>query len=71
MWFQMMGVLSGEGGDESRCPTYLSDWHFFSFLSSRFEAEAAIVNYYRLDSTLSGHTDHSEKDLTKPLLSIR
>jgi len=29
------------------------------------------VNYYHLDSTLSGHTDHSEKDLSIPLLSIR
>lgn len=36
-----------------------------------FTAEAAIVNYYHLDSTLSGHTDHSEKDLTAPLISIR
>ena len=37
----------------------------------RFNPEAAIVNYYHLDSSLSGHTDHSEKDLTQPLLSIR
>ncbi len=37
----------------------------------RFKAEAAIVNYYHLDSTLSGHTDHSERDRNKPLLSIR
>ena len=37
----------------------------------RFSAEAAIVNYYHLDSTLSGHTDHSERDLSHPLLSIR
>ena len=39
-------------------------------LSQRFLAEAGIVNYYHLDSTLSGHTDHSEKDLSCPLLSI-
>jgi alkylated DNA repair protein alkB family protein 1 len=36
-----------------------------------FLAEAGIVNYYHLDSTLSGHTDHSERDLARPLLSIR
>ena len=29
------------------------------------------MNYYHLDSTLSGHTDHSEKDLSIPLLSVR
>ena len=29
------------------------------------------MNYYHLDSSLSGHTDHSEKDLTQPLLSLR
>ena len=40
-------------------------------LRHRFNAEACIVNYYHLDSTLSGHTDHSEKDLSLPLLSIR
>ncbi|ELU02911.1 hypothetical protein CAPTEDRAFT_191192 [Capitella teleta] len=35
-----------------------------------FKAEAAIVNYYHLDSTLSGHTDHSEFDHISPLISI-
>ncbi|XP_046982247.1 nucleic acid dioxygenase ALKBH1 [Schistocerca americana] len=35
-----------------------------------FSAEAAIVNFYHLDSTLSGHTDHSEEDVTAPLLSF-
>ena len=37
----------------------------------RFRAEAGIVNYYQLGATLSGHTDHSEDDLTAPLISIR
>ena len=40
-------------------------------VSVSFLAEAGIVNYYHLDSTLSGHTDHSERDLSHPLLSIR
>ncbi|XP_019851810.1 PREDICTED: DNA demethylase ALKBH1-like isoform X2 [Amphimedon queenslandica] len=35
-----------------------------------FKAEAAIVNYYHFESTLSGHTDHSEADLTSPLISL-
>jgi DNA alkylation damage repair protein AlkB len=39
-------------------------------VSVSFLAEAGIVNYYHLDSTLSGHTDHSERDLSRPLLSI-
>ncbi|CAI8052202.1 Nucleic acid dioxygenase ALKBH1, partial [Geodia barretti] len=39
-------------------------------VSVSFLAEAGIVNYYHLDSTLSGHTDHSERDLSHPLLSI-
>jgi alkylated DNA repair protein alkB family protein 1 len=35
------------------------------------QAEAAIVNYYHMNSTLCAHTDHSEYDaLTKPLISI-
>uniref|UniRef100_T1IYE7 Fe2OG dioxygenase domain-containing protein n=1 Tax=Strigamia maritima TaxID=126957 RepID=T1IYE7_STRMM len=33
-------------------------------------AEAAIVNYYHLDSTLAGHVDRSEFDLEAPLFSI-
>lgn len=36
-----------------------------------FTAEAAIVNFYHMNSTLSGHTDHSEKNLDAPLLSFR
>ena len=36
-----------------------------------FVPEAGIINYYHMDSTLSGHTDHSELDLTAPLFSIR
>jgi len=35
-----------------------------------YSAEAAILNFYHLDSTLSGHTDHSEDDLEAPLLSL-
>ncbi|XP_068906337.1 nucleic acid dioxygenase ALKBH1 [Tenebrio molitor] len=37
---------------------------------SYFNAEAAIVNYYHMDSTLSGHRDHSEENLEAPLLSF-
>lgn len=36
-----------------------------------FKAEAAIVNYYNLDSTLSGHQDRSEINQEAPLFSIR
>ncbi|XP_013172998.1 PREDICTED: alkylated DNA repair protein alkB homolog 1 [Papilio xuthus] len=35
-----------------------------------FKAEAAIVNYYHLSSTLSAHTDHSEINLEAPLFSF-
>ncbi|XP_004698794.1 nucleic acid dioxygenase ALKBH1 [Echinops telfairi] len=35
-----------------------------------FQAEAGILNYYRLDSTLGIHVDRSELDLSKPLLSF-
>jgi len=37
---------------------------------SDFKAEAAIINYYRMNSTLAGHTDHSEMNVTAPLFSI-
>lgn len=36
-----------------------------------FQAEAAIVNFYHFDSTLAGHTDHSEENLEAPLISLR
>lgn len=35
-----------------------------------YRAEAAIVNYYPMDSTLSGHVDHSEPNKSAPLVSI-
>ena len=37
---------------------------------SGFKPEAGIVNYYHLNSTLSGHQDHSEKNLDAPLISL-
>jgi len=36
----------------------------------KYKAEAAIVNYYPESGTLSGHTDHSEHNLSAPLISI-
>lgn len=36
-----------------------------------YQAEAAIVNFYHLDSTLSGHKDVSEPNMDSPLLSVR
>ena len=35
-----------------------------------YQPEAAIINYYHLDSTLAGHTDHSEFDHNAPIISI-
>lgn len=37
----------------------------------KYSAEAAIVNFYPLGTTLAGHTDHSEKNLEAPLFSFR
>ncbi|XP_028157876.1 nucleic acid dioxygenase ALKBH1 [Ostrinia furnacalis] len=37
---------------------------------SGYKAEAAIVNYYHMKSTLSAHTDHSEVNLQAPLFSF-
>ncbi|XP_047507746.1 nucleic acid dioxygenase ALKBH1 [Pieris napi] len=37
---------------------------------NKFRAEAAIVNYYHMGSTLSAHTDHSEVNLEAPLFSL-
>ncbi|XP_014215999.1 nucleic acid dioxygenase ALKBH1 [Copidosoma floridanum] len=37
---------------------------------NKFNAEAAIINYYRMNSTLAGHTDHSEIYLEAPLFSV-
>lgn len=36
-----------------------------------FKAQAAIVNYYPIGTTLAGHTDHSEQNLAAPLFSFR
>eukprot|EP00123_Amoebidium_parasiticum_P006235 comp17236_c1_seq1/m.16262 comp17236_c1_seq1/g.16262 ORF comp17236_c1_seq1/g.16262 comp17236_c1_seq1/m.16262 type:complete len:340 (-) comp17236_c1_seq1:430-1449(-) len=35
-----------------------------------YKSEAAIVNYYQMGSTLSGHTDHSEFSFDPPLFSF-
>ncbi|XP_049533282.1 nucleic acid dioxygenase ALKBH1 [Anopheles darlingi] len=41
-----------------------------AFGYKQFSPEASIVNFYPVGSTLAGHTDHSEDDLTAPLFSI-
>ena len=40
-------------------------------VGSSTRAEAAIVNYYALDSTLGGHLDDSEYYMGSPIVSIR
>ncbi len=35
-----------------------------------YRPEAGIVNYYHLNSTLSGHQDYSEKNISAPLISV-
>lgn len=37
----------------------------------KYSAEAAIVNFYPIGTTLAGHTDHSERNLDAPLFSYR
>jgi alkylated DNA repair dioxygenase AlkB len=32
-----------------------------------YRPEAAIVNFYTMDATIGGHTDHSEPNKTAPL----
>eukprot|EP00053_Salpingoeca_punica_P014401 m.130921 g.130921 ORF g.130921 m.130921 type:complete len:434 (+) comp16446_c1_seq4:1672-2973(+) len=38
--------------------------------ATAFKAEAAIVNFYYVGSTLAGHTDHAEFDFGAPILSL-
>ncbi|VVC28365.1 Hypothetical protein CINCED_3A024648 [Cinara cedri] len=65
-------VYSESAKDEF--PTDLSDLSKFITkwlqFPNEFMAEAAIVNFYHPSSTLSGHIDHSEYNLSAPLLSI-
>ena len=35
-----------------------------------YRAEAAIINYYPMDSSLGGHVDYSEPNKNAPLVSI-
>ena len=39
-------------------------------LSEDYRAEAAIINYYPMDSSLGGHVDYSEPNKNAPLVSI-
>lgn len=61
-------------GNKSEFPVDLSSLCKYISLTldfNDFQPEAAIVNYYHADSTLSGHTDHSEQNLDAPLFSFR
>lgn len=61
--------------EENQCPFPTDIKNMTKYVAEQlgfngFTAEAAIVNYYHLDSTLSGHTDHSEQNLEAPLFSF-
>ena len=38
--------------------------------SFEYKPEAAIVNFYTMDSSIGGHTDHSEPNKSAPLGNI-
>ena len=66
----IMQVISSNTGRNQK---YLFIQEIFCFFLDcpMMHAEAAIVNYYHMNSTLCAHTDHSEYDaLTKPLISF-
>ena len=50
------------------CETLLR--YVSNLLPKNYQSEAAIINYYPMDSTLGGHIDHSEPNRTSPLVSI-
>ncbi|EDV99861.1 GH12171 [Drosophila grimshawi] len=62
--------------DEAKHTTFPSDLsslcQYFSLVLGyqHFIPQAAIVNYYPIGTTLSGHTDHSELNLAAPLFSL-
>ena len=51
--------------------TRLSEYLASAVGYPHYQAEAAIINFYHEDSTLAGHTDHSEFDHEAPLISVR
>ncbi|KAL5275524.1 ALKBH1 family protein [Megaselia abdita] len=58
---------------KNKFPQDLADLTKFFATTLGFEnysAEAAIVNYYPIGTTLAGHTDHSEANLDAPLFSF-
>lgn len=60
--------------DRSEFPEDLAKMSAFVAQSAghpNFQAEAAIVNYYPLGTTLAGHVDNSEQNLDAPLFSFR
>lgn len=72
MYFIIIQVYSLD--DHSAFPLELS--HLARFVASAvgfhcYSPEAAIVNFYPVGSTLSGHTDHSEFDHESPIISFR
>lgn len=62
---------SEEGRGHFPVPLSLLATHLVACLGwSHYQAEAAIVNYYPVSATLAGHTDHSERNLSQPLVSV-
>ena len=67
----MQVISSSTGRHEIFYMNIINEISLFLSDCSMMNAEAAIVNYYHMNSTLCAHTDHSEYDaLTKPLISL-
>ncbi|BGP14319.1 hypothetical protein JCM10213_004446 [Rhodosporidiobolus nylandii] len=60
-------VLGESGGDEEVGGTTRAHWRSWN---EDYEPDAGIINFYQLKDTLTAHTDHSEKDATRPLVSF-
>jgi len=64
--------------DEEKRSDIPNDLHRLSWIVAKalfgpeinFSAEAVIVNFYRMNSTLAGHVDHSERNFGLPLFSF-
>lgn len=52
-------------------PKELSDFisEISNSIGQKIKSECGIINYFHEDSVMCGHVDHSEKDLTKPIIS--
>ncbi|GAA6064758.1 hypothetical protein JCM10212_002309 [Sporobolomyces blumeae] len=69
-WSEVFGQTPSGHGDPGRMRDGLDGDRDWERWKDEYDPDGGIVNFYQLKDSLTGHTDHSEADAVRPLVSL-